>query len=736
MGAGTIGLKAIFSAEDRGVTSTIARMQAGVIGFTHSAGESLAKLDAFNSKIAGGLKTAAVALGGVGLGAAVVAKNVVDAGADFEQAITNVGAVSLMTREQVAPLEKLAISLGASTKFSATEVANAMERMGKAGFDNGQIMEGVGGILSAAAADGAELADTASNISNVLKGMGLETSQTARVADVLTLASARTNSSISSLGESMANVSSTARQLGVPLEDTVAMVALLQDVGLDASEAGSATATMLTRLSAPSKEAAAQMAAMGVKFQDAAGNMLAPAKVLGQLVKAGEKAGGNMKQVAFFAELTGMRGQKAALNLKDLFKSGKVTSLVDELKGAAGSAEKMSGIRMDTFKGDIETLGGSVDSLKIKLFDMQNGPLRAIAKGTTEWIDANSDLIASGLNDFIKEAIPLLDNFKDGILSAGENALPVLRGVGSALETVFGNGSKSKRQEAFMWGETIAKWGIRWLAFSAALKVARGGLFLIENATKATKVVTWMWDLGKSTKAAVDAFRIAQQVGPSSLLAMSNALNGVSSGAVALQNSATGVNAIFDTWASKAGLAAIAIGAIALAYDQASKLAAESGGAEGMGEDTAGGVAGFFGSGTESWGVNGFLEGYAKTDEDRKNVAALRASGPYVAPAWTDKSAANAADELTGFRRGYGSSAPAARPPGPYANGYVSPAGMAPPAPAVPPSLARPAPTAEEFHAMVAQELTVKVQAADGTTAEVTQKPKGAKVILQPSGSF
>src|SRR5690606_28675336 len=107
--------------------------------------------------------------------------------------------------------------LGATTKFTATEAAEAMEIMARAGFKNEEILAGVGGVLDAAAASGLEMAEVSNHVSNVLKGMGLEASQATRVADVLALASARTKSSIGSLGESMKNVASTARQFNIPL---------------------------------------------------------------------------------------------------------------------------------------------------------------------------------------------------------------------------------------------------------------------------------------------------------------------------------------------------------------------------------------------------------------------------------------------------------------------------------------------------------------------------------------
>ena len=133
---------------------------------------------------------AAIAYTGVAAaGAGIAFAQAIAPGADFDEAMAGVGAVSLLTRDQVADLEVEARRLGKTTKYSAVEVAGGMELMGKAGFDNGQIIAGIGPILAASAAEGADFAETTSIISNVMKGMGLAMSETGRVADVLTLAS-------------------------------------------------------------------------------------------------------------------------------------------------------------------------------------------------------------------------------------------------------------------------------------------------------------------------------------------------------------------------------------------------------------------------------------------------------------------------------------------------------------------------------------------------------------------
>ncbi len=515
-----------------------------------SASESMTKINAASNGAISGLRNVATAATATAVAVGAIAVGLGGAGMDFEQAITDVGAVSLMTREQVSDLEKEALKLGATTKFSATQVANGMELMGKAGFDNQQILEGIGGVLAAAAADGGDLAETAGHVSNVLKGMGLATTETTRVADVLALASARTNSSIGSLGESMSKVSSTARQFNIPMEDVVSAVAMLQDVGLDASEAGSAVNTMLTQMAAPTDKAKASMKALGVSFQDSKGNMLPFADVLGQLKKSAEKSGGNMKQVAFFAELVGLRGQKAAGNLKDLFTSGKFQSLKEELDHAAGSAKKMADIKMDTFKGDIETLGGAVDSLKIALFDTQGGALRGIVKGMTEWVDANNGFITSGFVELVERGVPIVTAFADGLKNGFNDMIPAIKLTAGAFKLLltpfmwlFGPGaSAGPLVAASEWGETIGQIAVAVAIFAVVTKAAAAGMFIYSAMTKTAAFATAIWTgITRAANAALVIYNLTKQFGIGYLWAMITGTQ-METGAKVTNTTATGFN--------------------------------------------------------------------------------------------------------------------------------------------------------------------------------------------------
>lgn len=428
--AGRFSVEAVFRAIDR-VTAPVSRMQNRVGKFTRGMSRGFDKLDRKVSKFSKGLNRAAkVGIAATGLLATVAVGNLVKTGAEFEQAITNVGAVSMQTRAQIAPLEQQALQLGRTTKFTATQSAEAMEVLARAGFNTQEILKATPAVLSAAAASGLEIAEVANQVSNVLKGMGLEVGRAAEVADVLALASSRTNSTIGSLGESMSNVASTARQLNVPLKDAVASVALLQDVGLDASVAGSAMNTMLTKMAAPTVGMQKKMRRLGITFKDTEGNMLPLPKVLQQLSTASNRVGGNFDKVAFLAELVGLRGQKAASNLSTLFETGKLEKLTKELGNAKGAADKMAELRMDTVTGSFQLLTSALDAVKVRIFNMNSGPLKDAIDQMTKWVGLNESLIAQDITQGIQNVLPSIAILAKAVTSIATGFVEMGRGIG------------------------------------------------------------------------------------------------------------------------------------------------------------------------------------------------------------------------------------------------------------------------------------------------------------------
>lgn len=580
-------IEAIFAATDK-LSAPLARMRGKLDGFARAAGKSLSALDSRLGSIHGGFKKIATATAAVGAVGGVAAYAIGKAGAEFEQAITAVGAVSLQSRKQIADLEAKARELGATTKFTATEAANAMEVMARAGFSNADILQGVGAVLDAAAASGLEIAEVANHVSNALKGMGLETSEAGRVADVLAVASSKTNSSIGSLGEALSNVAATARQFKIPLEDTVAGVALLQDVGLDASVAGSALNTMLTQMAKPTDEIAAKMREFGVTFRDAKGNMLPFQDVLANISKAAKKSGGNMDQVAFIADLVGLRGQKAAANLADLFDTGKVQALTKELLSAEGAAKKMAAIRMDNTIGDLTLLESAVDGVKVALFDTQSGPLRELIQSMTKWVETNKDLIVSEFQSWVTW---LRDNF--------ESIVTWLKRIGVAVGVFYSLWAAVKVAQVAVAAyqlatklATVATWAWKGATVAAnlAVKAAAAATWLYEVALKAGRLATTRFTVATvAAKVAQYASRAATLVATAAQTAYAVVV-GTSTGAlgafrVAALASATAIGAQVTAMAPlllTLGAATAAVMALVAAWDQYNKLDKDLAGSGGI----------------------------------------------------------------------------------------------------------------------------------------------------------
>ena len=406
--AGRFSVVTAFKATDR-VTAPVTRMQNRVGKFTRKMSSGFIRVNRavgkLNSKFKQMGKAAVASL--VTLGFAF--KNLLGAGANFEQAITNVGAVGLRTRDQIKPLEELALELGRTTQFTATQSANAMEELARSGFSVNEILATTPAVLAGAAASGLEIAEMALIVSKSLKGMELDLDKANEVVDVLAVASTKTSTTIGSLGESLKNVATTASEFKIPFNEVVAGVALLQDVGLDASVAGSAFNVMLTRMAVPTKRLQRVMQRFSISFKDAAGNMLPLPKVLEQLNIAGKKAGGNLDKVGFFAELVGLRGQKAALKLSKLFETGKFEELVEQLNNSRNAAQKMADLRMGTVTGSLLLLASAVDAVKVRIFELQSGPLKDTIDSFTKWVGVNKDLIATKVSDFI---LLIINNFK------------------------------------------------------------------------------------------------------------------------------------------------------------------------------------------------------------------------------------------------------------------------------------------------------------------------------------
>ena len=308
----------------------------------------------------GGTLTKSVTLPLVGLGATVTA-----VAANFETSMSKVAAIAGLdtTGEEFDALSEKAKEMGATTKFSASEAADAFTYMAMAGWKTESMLDGIDGIMQLAAASGEDLATTSDIVTDALTAFGLQASDSSHFADILAAASNNANTNVSMLGESFKYVAPVAGALGYSAEDTSIALGLMANSGIKASQAGTALRTAMSNLVKPTSEMAMVMDQYGISITDAEGNMKPFMTVMADLR---EKMGGldEATQAAAASTLFGkeaMSGMLAIINASD----EDFNKLTDSIYNADGTAAQMAETMQDNLTGQLTILKSALEGLAI-----------------------------------------------------------------------------------------------------------------------------------------------------------------------------------------------------------------------------------------------------------------------------------------------------------------------------------------------------------------------------------
>ncbi|MGD6897107.1 phage tail tape measure protein [Bacillus infantis] len=314
----------------------------------------------------------------VGIGAAAV-----KAGADFEEGMDKVSAVSGATGEDFNKLRDQAKELGATTKYSATEAADGMQFLAMAGFKTNDILKAMPGMLDLAAAGALELGAAADITSNIMSGFGIEAAKSGHISDVLAKAASNANTDVTQMGEAMKYLAPAAKVLGWSVEESAAAVMAFGDAGIQGSLAGQAFATSLTRLAKdPTPKMQDALDKLNFSFFTAEGTMKSMPEIIAGLEK--NMAGWTDQQKA--ATITTLFGAEAFKHWAVLIDKGSdaLGKNTDMLINADGAAKKMAKTMSDNAKGDIKTLMSALEGLAIQLSDILLPILSDGAKKLTE----------------------------------------------------------------------------------------------------------------------------------------------------------------------------------------------------------------------------------------------------------------------------------------------------------------------------------------------------------------
>lgn len=309
---------------------------------------------------------------------------------DFEKGMSEVKAISGATGEDFDALREKAIELGADTAFSAGEVAEAMTEMAKAGWGSQQIIDGMGGVLDAAAASGESLATVSTIVADTITGFGMAASDSSRIADLLTQAANSGTIGITDLGESFKYIAPVAGAMGLSVEDVTTAISAMSMAGIKGSQAGTALRTMLTRLVKPTDDVAKTMEELGISVVNQDGSMKSLDEIVANLrtsfdgLTESEKA----KYAATLAGQEGMAGMLSLLNLTE----EEYNEIAKSMDNANGVAKKTATIMQDNLKSKVEQLVGSLESLAIKLSDYVIPYLQKFVEWLTKLVDKFTNL--------------------------------------------------------------------------------------------------------------------------------------------------------------------------------------------------------------------------------------------------------------------------------------------------------------------------------------------------------
>lgn len=347
--------------------------------------------------IVGSAGRARNAVGGIFAGVLLARglREAVDVIAQFEQQMRILQGVTRSGEAVLAVFEDRARTLGATTRFTSTQVAEGMVLLARAGFTAGEVIEAVGSTLLLAQSSQISLARATDITSNAIRQFGLAASESVRVTDALTIAANRTNTNVDQMGEALKFAGTQAGVMGLSIEDTAALIGILGDVGIRASLAGTNLRSSLLRLSAPSDVGRIALERLGIQVEKLNPEFQDVADILDRLVPL-------LADASARVDVFTLRNVSAATAL--IFLREKFKFLREEMRSASGETENIARLMDQTLVGSFFALSSSMQELILQFGDAGfRGALFDFVNSTTD-------------------ALRLMAGFGDRLLGSREDA--------------------------------------------------------------------------------------------------------------------------------------------------------------------------------------------------------------------------------------------------------------------------------------------------------------------------
>ena len=433
---------------------------------------------------------AAVSTAVAGFGTAAV-----KSGAQFDSSMSTVQALSGATGDELTALRNKAIEMGAKTKFSAKEAADAMTYMGMAGWEAEDMLSGIAGVMNLAAASGEDLARTSDIVTDAMSAFMIDQkgftedgiSNVTHFADVLAAAATSSNTDVGMMGDTFRYVGTAAGTLGYSIEDTAFAVGLMANNGIKATQAGTSLRSILNRLSTNTGATKTQMGALevlteklSVQFYKTDGT----ARDLNSVLMESREAwkGLTVEQQQYYAKL--IAGEEAAGGWKAIMNStdDSIRKVTESIYDCNGAADEMSKIKLDNLAGDITYLQSAFGSLQIAISDSLTPTLREFAQfGQKAMASLLEGFQGGGTIGFMSALEGVIS---DGIIMLSQKA-PDFARVSSMFVLTLANGILDSKDEIVKAANSVINILIEpldeWLLNEGANELADFGFEIVDT---------------------------------------------------------------------------------------------------------------------------------------------------------------------------------------------------------------------------------------------------------------
>lgn len=355
---------------------------------------------------------------------------------DFSASMSKVKAVSQANVQEMKALEAEARRLGATTEWTASQAADAEVALSQMGFTPQQTVASLGDMLSLATAGGLELGNAAEIVGGTLNAFNYSADNASRVADVLAVAASSSGTNVELMGESFRYAAPLAAGMGMEIEETAAALAILGNMNIKGSQAGTTMVAMLNDLTSTSAKAQSAMKSIGFTAYDAQGKMKDFPTMMSELSHSLE----GMTDEAKTNVLKDIFGTRATRGVLSFLSQGseEIDKMTAAMHNADGAAKTMAETMQDNLQGDVKKLRSAIEAEQLSMGDRAGAPMRKMIQSLTAQIPN----IGKALEPFISKAADFIANLDmEDVVNRGINGLKtlfqMLRGGLQAAKTIF-----------------------------------------------------------------------------------------------------------------------------------------------------------------------------------------------------------------------------------------------------------------------------------------------------------